>query len=66
MIAAQDALLLVARVLMATMFFTSARDKFRFDATEVQQGRELYPFRGSADPDGIGGVRCVWVRRATH
>jgi putative oxidoreductase len=41
-IAAQDVLLLVARVLMATMFFTSARDKFRFDATEVQQVASLH------------------------
>jgi len=41
-IAAQDALLLVARVLMATMFFASARDKFRFDATEVQQVASLH------------------------
>jgi putative oxidoreductase len=39
---AQDVLLLVARVLMATMFFTSARDKFRFDATEVQQVASLH------------------------
>ena len=42
MIAAQDVLLLVARVLMTTMFFTSARDKFRFDATEVQQVASLH------------------------
>lgn len=42
MIAAQAVLLLVARVLMATMFFTSARDKFRFDATEVQQVASLH------------------------
>jgi putative oxidoreductase len=41
-IAAQDLLLLVARALMATMFFTSARDKFRFDATEVQQVASLH------------------------
>ena len=40
--AAQDMLLLVARMLMATMFFTSARDKFRFDATEVQQVASLH------------------------
>jgi uncharacterized membrane protein YphA (DoxX/SURF4 family) len=37
MIAAQDMFLLVARVLVAALFFTSARDKFRLDATEVQQ-----------------------------
>ena len=42
MIDAQDVLLLVARVLMAAMFFTSARDKFRFDATEVQQVASLH------------------------
>ena len=42
MIAAQDVLLLIARVLMATMFFTSARDKFRRDATEVQQVASLH------------------------
>jgi putative oxidoreductase len=42
MIAAQDMLLLVARVLMATMYFTSARDKFRLDAAEVQQVASLH------------------------
>jgi putative oxidoreductase len=42
MTAAQDMLLLIARVLMATMFFTSARDKFRLDATEVQQVASLH------------------------
>jgi putative oxidoreductase len=42
MIAAQDMLLLVARVLMATMFFTSAGDKFRLDPTEVQQVASLH------------------------
>jgi len=42
MIDAQDMLLLIARVLMATMFFTSARDKFRLDATEVQQVASLH------------------------
>jgi putative oxidoreductase len=42
MITAQDVLLLIARVLMATMFFTSARDKFRLDATEVQQVASLH------------------------
>jgi putative oxidoreductase len=40
--AAQDMLLLIARILMATMFFTSARDKLRFDATEVQQVASLH------------------------
>ena len=33
---------LVARLLMATMFFTSARDKFRLDATEIQQVASLH------------------------
>ena len=42
MLAAQNMLLLVSRVLMATMFFTSARDKFRLDATEVQQVASLH------------------------
>jgi putative oxidoreductase len=42
MVAVQDMLLLVARVLVATMFFTSARDKFRLDATEVQQVASLH------------------------
>lgn len=37
MLAAQNTLLLIARILMATMFFNSARDKFRLDATEIQQ-----------------------------
>jgi putative oxidoreductase len=41
-IAAQDVLLLGARVLMATMFFASACDKFRLDATEVQQVASLH------------------------
>lgn len=39
---AQDLLLLIARVLIATMFFTSARDKFRLDATEMQQVASLH------------------------
>jgi putative oxidoreductase len=42
MIVLQGMLLLVARVLMATMFFTSARDKFRLDATEMQQVASLH------------------------
>lgn len=42
MIAALHTLLLVARVLMSTMFFTSARDKFRLDVTEVQQVASLH------------------------
>ena len=40
--AAQDMVLLVARILMTAMFFTSAGDKFRFDATEVQQVASLH------------------------
>ena len=40
--AAQGILLLVARVLMSTMFFTSARDKFRLDPKEVQQVTSLH------------------------
>jgi len=39
---APDMLLLVARLLMASMFFISARDKFRLDATEVQQVASLH------------------------
>jgi putative oxidoreductase len=42
MIATHDMLLLVSRVLVATMFFTSARDKFRLDAAEVQQVASLH------------------------
>jgi putative oxidoreductase len=42
MLAAQNMLPLVSCVLMATMFFTSARDKFRLDATEVQQVASLH------------------------
>jgi putative oxidoreductase len=42
MTTAQDMLLLVARVLVATMFFTSARDKFRLDPVEVQQVASLH------------------------
>jgi putative oxidoreductase len=42
MMTAQDTLLLIARVLMATMFFTSARDQFRLDPTEVQQVASLH------------------------
>ena len=42
MIAAQDMLMLFGRVLVATMFFTSARDKFRLDAAEVQQVASLH------------------------
>jgi len=40
--AAQDMVLLVARILMTAMFFTSARDKFRLDATEVRQVASLH------------------------
>ena len=42
MIAAQHVLLLVARVLVAALFFTSARDKFRLGAAEVQRVASLH------------------------
>jgi putative oxidoreductase len=35
-------LLLIARILVAALFFTSARDKFRLDAAEVQQVASLH------------------------
>lgn len=54
MIAAQDVLLLVARVLMATMFFTSARDKFRLDAT----GAAIFLVLTGV-LEGAGGVALV-------
>jgi putative oxidoreductase len=64
-IPAQDVLLLVSRVLMATMFLTSARDKFRFDATEVQQVASLHlPVPTlflvlTGVSEGVGGVALV-------
>src|ERR1700688_3771877 len=51
---------------MATMFFTSARDKFRFDATEVQQVASLHlPVPAfflvlTGVFEGAGGVALVW------
>ena len=35
-------LLRVGRVLVAALFFTSARDKFRLDAAELQQVASLH------------------------
>jgi len=49
MIAAQDMLLLVARVLVAALFFTSARDKLRLDAAELQQVASLHYRQRVAD-----------------
>ena len=42
MVAGNDLLLLAARGLIATMFFASARDKFRLDPAELRQIESLH------------------------